>query len=301
MNVATNRRLLDDDFIARIEQLELVSRRVISGLMKGDRLSKRRGYSSEFTDFRPYTAGDDLRYLDWNVYSRLERLFIKVFLEEEDLRLSILLDRSPSMDYGEPNKLEFAKKIAAALAYVGLVNQDRVQIAGFSDRVAPLFGPSRGRRQTRRLFDVLESLEAENRPVTDLERACRDFAFTLRGGGIVIFITDFFDRRGFEGALRYLLAAGRSTDVFVFHVLAPQELRPELSGDLRLVDVEDGDISEISISAGLLRQYERTLEVFCDEIRDYCARRGIHYVPTSTAQPFDRLVLEFLRRRGLLK
>ncbi len=299
--MATKQKLLDDDFIARIEQLELVSKRVISGLMKGDRLSKRRGYSNEFTDFRPYTPGDDLRYLDWNVYSRLDRLFIKVFLEEEDLRLSILLDRSPSMDYGEPNKLEYAKKIAAALAYVGLVNHDRVQIAGFSDRVAPLFGPSRGRRQTRRLFDVLESLEAENRPTTDLERACKDFAFTLRGGGIVLFITDFFDRKGFEGALRYLLAGGRSTEVFVFHVLAPEELKPELTGDLRLVDVEEGDISEVSISAGLLRQYGRTLEVFCGEIREYCAKRGIHYVPTSTAQPFDRLVLEFLRRRGLLK
>ena len=297
----TEKRLLDEDFIAKIEQLELVSKRVISGLMKGDRLSKRRGYSNEFADFRPYTPGDDLRYLDWNVYSRLERLFIKIFLEEEDLRLSILLDRSPSMDYGEPNKLEFAKKIAAALAYVGLVNQDRVQIAAFSERMRLVFGPARGRRQTRRLFDLLEALEAEDRPGTDLTKSCKDFAFSLRGGGIVLFLTDFFDRQGFEGALRYLLAAGKSTEIFVFHILAPEELKPELSGDLRLVDVEDGSISEISISAGLLKQYQRTLELFSSEIREYCAKRGIHYIPTSTAQAFDRLVLEFLRRRGLLR
>ena len=299
--MATRKRLLDEDFIARIEQLELVSRRVITGLMKGDRLSKRRGYSNEFADFRPYTPGDDLRYVDWNVYGRLERLFIKVFLEEEDLRLSILLDRSPSMDYGEPNKLEFAKKVSAALAYVGLINQDRVQIAAFSQRMQPIFGPARGRRQTQRLFDKLEELEADDLPGTDLTRSCKDFALSLRGGGIVLLLTDFFDRKGFEDALRYLLAAGRSTEIFVFHVLAPQELKPELSGDLRLVDVEDGSISEISVSAGLLKQYQRTLEVFCDEIRQYCAKRGMHYIPTSTAQAFDRLVLEFLRRRGLLK
>ena len=297
----TKNRLLDDEFIAKIEQLELVSKKITSGLLKGDRLSKRRGYSNEFADFKPYVAGDDLRYLDWNAYGRLERLFLKIFLEEEDLRLNILVDRSPSMDFGDPNKLDYAKKVAAALAYIGLVNQDRVEVATFSQSTERVFGPSRGRRQTRRLLDVLGSLESDDAPGTDLEKSCRDFALSMKGGGIVVVITDFFDRAGFEGALRYLLAAGRSTEVFLLHVLAPEELNPELAGDLRLVDVEDGGISEVSISPALLKRYKETLDTFCDEIRQYCSSRGMFYVPTATSRPFDRLVLDYLRNRGLLK
>ncbi len=297
----TEKRLLDEDFIAKIEQLELVSKRVVAGLLKGDRLSKRRGYSNEFADFRAYVPGDDLRYLDWNVYSRLDRLFIKIFLEEEDLRLSILIDRSPSMDYGDPNKFLFAKQLAAALGYIGLVNQDRVQVAGFAQTLQPIFGPSRGRRQARRLFDVLQNLECDDAPGTDLSVACRRFAQSLRGGGIVVLVSDLLDRQGFEGALRYLLAAGRASEILVFHVLSPEELSPQLTGDLRLVDVEDGAVSEISISSRLLDRYQKTLATFCAEVREYCSARGMHYVPTSSAQPFSDLVLGYLRRRGLVR
>lgn len=294
-------RLLDEEFIAKLEQLQLVSRKIISGVLKGDRLSRRRGHSSEFADFRQYVPGDDLRFLDWNAYARLEKLFLKLFVEQEDLRLKILLDRSASMDFGEPSKLEYARKITAALAYIGLINQDRVQVSAFAGESRPIFGPARGRRQTRRLMEALESLKAEESTSTCLEKSCRDFALTNRGGGIVILISDFFDRAGFESGLRYLLAAGRSTEIYVFHVLSPQEIEPVLTGDLRLVDAEDGTVTEVSISAPLLKTYKRTVEVFRDEVREYCAGRGLHYVFTSTAVPFDRLVLEYLRRRGLVR
>ena len=294
-------RLLDEEFIAKIEQLELVSKKITAGLLKGDRLSKRRGYSNEFADFKPYVSGDDLRFLDWNAYGRLERLFLKIFLEEEDLRLSILIDRSPSMDYGEPNKLEYAKKVAAALAYIGLANQDRVEVATFSQESQRVFGPVRGRSQASRLLEVMERVDSDDAPGTNLEKSCRDFALSLKGGGVVVVVTDFFDRSGFEGALRYLLAVGRSTEVFVLHVLAPEERDPSLAGDLRLVDVEDGETSEISVSPALLKQYKRTLDVFCDEIRQFCSKRGMFYVPAATSLPFDKLVLEYLRNRGLLK
>src|SRR5262245_29040651 len=133
-------KLLDEEFVTKLEQLEIVSRKIISGALKGDRLSRRRGHSNEFADFRPYVAGDDLRFLDWNVYARLDRLFLKLFLEEEDLRLRILIDRSPSMDYGDPPKLEYARKIAAALGYIGLINQDRVEVLGFAAEARPIFG-----------------------------------------------------------------------------------------------------------------------------------------------------------------
>jgi uncharacterized protein (DUF58 family) len=294
-------KLLDDELIAKLENLEIVSRRMISGVLKGDRLSKRRGHSNEFADFRPYVPGDDLRFVDWNVYARLDRLFLKLFLEEEDLRLKILVDRSPSMDFGAPSKLEYARKIAAALAYIGLINQDRVHVSGFAAQAKPLFGPARGRRQTRRLLEALEALVAEDGQETNLERACRDFALSQRGGGVLLLITDFLDRAGFENGLRYLLAGGRSTEIYAFHVLSPQELEPDLQGDLRLVDSESGGTVDVSISAPLLKAYRRTVQVFRDEVRDHCSRRGIHYVFTSTAVPFDRLVLEYLRRRGLVR
>jgi uncharacterized protein (DUF58 family) len=294
-------KLLDEDFISKLEQLEIVSRKIISGAIKGDRLSRRRGHSNEFADFRPYVAGDDLRFLDWNVYARLDRLFLKLYLEEEDLRFRILLDRSPSMEYGTPSKLEYAKKLAASLAYIGLIHQDRVQIAGFAREARTIFGPARGRRQARRLLEMLEGLETEETPGTSLEKSCKDFATTHRGGGLTLLISDLLDRSGFEAGLRYLLAGGRSTEIYVFHVLSPQELEPELAGDLRLVDVEDGATVDVSISAPLLKQYRRTVEAFREDVREYCAGRGMHYVFTSTAVPFDRLVLEYLRRRGLVR
>ena len=297
----TATRLLDAEFIAKIEQLELVSRKVISGVLKGDRLSKRRGHSTEFADFRPYAAGDDLRFLDWNIYARLERLFLKLFLEEEDLTLNILLDASPSMDYGKPSKLEYSRQVAAALAYIGLVNRDRVCLTAFAQSAQAIFGPARGRRQTSRLLEVLENLQALDASGTDLAEACRGFSVGRRGGGIVLIITDFLDRAGFEKGLRYLLSGPRSTEIFVLHILSPQEINPDLVGDLRLVDVEDGMVTELSTSSGLLKSYRKTLDAFSEEIRAFCARCGMHYVFASTALPFDKLVLEYLKQRGLLR
>jgi uncharacterized protein (DUF58 family) len=296
-------KLLDEDFIQKIERLELVSKRLVSGALKGERLSKRKGRSTEFADFRPYVPGDDLRFLDWNVYARLDRLFLKLFLEEEDLRLGIVVDRSPSMEYGEPRKLDYAKRVAAALAYIGLIHQDRVQLSGFAREAKTLFGPARGRRQTSRLFATLEELEADDSTVTDLETSCRQLALARGGGGggVTIFLSDFFDRAGFEGGLRYLSARGRSAEIFVFHVLAPQEIEPDLAGDLRLVDVEDGDVVEVSITAPLLRTYRKALDDFREGVKEFCARRGMHYVPAPTAVPFERLVLEYLRKTGLVR
>lgn len=294
-------KLLDEDFIAKIEQLELVSRKVISGVLKGDRLSKRRGHSNEFSDHRPYVEGDDLRFLDWNVFGRLDRLFLKVFLEEEDLGVRILIDGSASMSFGSPSKLHYAKQIAAALGYIGLIHDDRVEVASFGEKTQPVFGPARGRRQVRRLFQVLGSMEAPEDESTNLERSCREFALSQKGGGIVLIVTDFFDRRGFEKALRYLLIRARTTEVYVFHVLAAEEIEPSITGDVRLVDVEDGVGTDISVSGPLLKQYRQTVDVFREEIHDYCAGRGLHYVFTSTAVPFDRLILEYLRRRGLVR
>ncbi len=293
--------LLDKEFIAKIEQLELVSRKVSSGQTRGERRSKRRGTSTEFADYRQYVAGDDLRHLDWNIYGRLDRLFLRLYEEEEDLCLNILVDRSQSMKFGDPEKFLYARRLAAALGYIGLVNLDRVRVCSFSDHLDLVFGPARGRRQVWKLLDGLENLEIDEEGGTDLARGCRDFAVSQSLTGIVIFISDFFDRGGFEEALRVLLSRSTTTEIYVFHVLAPEEIDPPLSGDFRLVDSEDAVSAEVSISRPLLKVYKRNLDAFRAEIQHYCTRRGMTYVFTSTDVSFEQLVLGFLRRRGLLK
>jgi len=294
-------KLLDEEFIKKIQQLELVSRKIVSGKMKGERRSRRRGQSTEFADYRSYVSGDDLRFLDWNIYGRLDRLFLKLFLEEEDLWVNFLIDNSPSMSFGDPDKFIYAKRIAAALGYIALHNYDRVRVGAFSDRMTPVFGPARGRPQTRLLFDALERLEPAEGASTDLTRGCRDFAMVHRLSGIVIFISDFFDRRGFEAALRYLLSGGPQSEIYIIHILSPQEVEPPLTGDLKLMDLEDGVEADVTITAPLLKLYRRNLDGFRSEIKEFASQRGMHYAFSSTAVPFHQLILEYLRRRGLLR
>ncbi len=237
--------LLDPEFLHKLEQLELVSRKIFVGRMKGERKSKRRGSSVEFADHRNYAVGDDLRHIDWNVYGRLDKLFLKLFLEEEDLHLYTLLDTSLSMDFGDPTKLHYGKQVAAALAFVGLVNHDRVVLDTFSTTLEPGMPSVRGRSQMWRVVQFLEPLHASG--ASDLTAAAKAFAVKHAGKGIVVVISDFLDKRGYEDALRYLLA--RDMDIYVVHVLSQEEVEPELVGDLRLVDAEDEDVAEISVSA----------------------------------------------------
>jgi uncharacterized protein (DUF58 family) len=289
--------LLDPAFLHKLEQLELVSRKIFAGRMKGERRSKRRGASVEFADHRAYTVGDDLRHIDWNAYVRLDRLFLKLFLEEEDLHVYTLLDTSPSMDFGDPTKLHYARQVAAALTFIGLVNSDRVAIDTFGADLQPGLAGLRSRSQMSRVVRFLETLTPSD--AGDLTTACRSFALKHPGKGIVVILSDFLDKRGYDQALRYLLA--RDMDVHLIQILAPEEVEPSLVGDLRLVDSEDSEAAEISVSAPLLRRYRQNLDAYTSGLQDWCTRRGIGYLLTTTDQPFDRLVLNYLRRRGLIK
>lgn len=291
-------RLLDDEFIQRIEALTLSTRKIFRGRMKGERRSKQRGYSSEFADYRNYVEGDDLRHIDWNIYARLEKLFLKLFLEEEDLHVHILLDTSASMDFGEPNKLWYAKRVAAAVAYVGLVQQDRVQVHAFARGVRETSGALRGRRNARHLFEFLQPLSASGG--TSLSETCRLLLGTRTfGKGICILLSDLLDPGGYEDCLKRLLA--HKMDVYVVHLLSPGEIEPTLAGDLRLVDAEDGSYQEITVSAPLLKQYRNTLQAFRDGIQTYCTRHGAHYAYTPTDTAFDHLVMTYLRQVGLFR
>lgn len=288
--------LLSPDFLARIDQLAFISRKIFAGKMRGDRLTKRRGQSAEFADFRNYVVGDDLRFLDWNIYARLERLFIKLFLQEEDLHVSILLDISKSMEWGTPDKGLYTQQVAAALAYIGLVNFDRVSLYTYSDGVQYELAGIRGRRWTFKVMEFLNQIEYGG--AGDLARTGKQFATRHPQPGIVVVLSDFLDKSGVESGLRYLL--GRKYDLYVLQALSPEEINPPLTGDLRLTDVEDDDMAEVTVSRALLEKYRQTLQTYCQSIKDYCARRNVTYMFTSTQVPFDQIVLSYFRQRGLV-
>jgi len=289
--------LLDPDFIARLERLEIVSRKIFQGKMRGERRSKRRGESVEFADYRNYVVGDDLRFLDWNIYARLDRLFVKLFLEEEDLHVNVLLDTSASMDWGKPSKSRYARQIAAALAYIGLSNNDRVSLYACADGLRYELAGLRGKRLLPRMLDFLTNVECAG--ISDMGRACRQFALRHPQPGILLVLGDFLDKGGYEQGLRMLL--GRKFDVYCIQILSPEEIEPTLTGELRLTDVEDEDVAEVSISRALINRYKHNLKAYCAALREFCARRGITYAFSSTDVPFDQLVMTYLRRRGLLK
>jgi uncharacterized protein (DUF58 family) len=289
--------LLSPQLMAQLERLELVSRKIFRGRMKGERKSQRKGQSVEFSDFRNYVPGDDLRFIDWNLYARLDRLFLKLFLEEEDLHFFTLIDASASMDFGEPSKLAFAKQLAAALGFIGLCRADRVKIealGGARSRPAPVL---RGRKSLWRMMEYLEGVRPEwNMPLAD---GVREFCLRNSGKGIVVLISDLMDKNGYESALRCLIA--QRVDVYVIHVLSPAELKPDLQGDLKLVDCEDRDVTELTISRPLLDRYEKTLAAFVNGARDFCSRRGVSYVMASSQTPVEDLVANYLRKRGLVR
>ncbi len=289
--------LLSPQLLAQLERLELVTRKVFRGRMKGERRSRRKGQSVEFADFRNYVPGDDLRFIDWNLYARLEKLFLKLFLEEEDLHFYALVDASTSMDFGDPTKLFYAKQLAAALGFVGLCRADRVKVEALgAARSSP--GPVlRGRHSVWRMLEHLEGIS----PGIDvpLATSIRDFCLRNSGKGILVLITDLMDKSGYETALRFLLT--QDMDIYVLHVLSPEELDPAVKGDLKLVDCEDKDVAEITVSRPLLDRYKRTLASFINGAKDFCTRRGMNYLMTSTDTSVEQLVTSYLRQRGLVK
>lgn len=289
-------QLLPPELLARLERMELVSRKVFRGRMKGERKSRRKGQSVEFADFRSYVPGDDLRFVDWNLYARLDKLFLKLFLEEEDLHVFFLIDASPSMDFGEPTKFFFAKQIASALGFVGMCRGDRVKIEflGAENKTSPVL---RGRSQLWRMLDFVESVEPNE--IFSLTEGIKRFCLRNSGRGIVVLLSDLMDKRGYESALRMLV--GQQMDIFVLQILSPAEMDPDLKGDLKLVDCEDSDEAEISVSGQLLKKYKATLAAFVDQTRRFCSQRGMSYMLTRSDQGADVLVNQYLRERGLVR
>lgn len=290
-------RLLDAAFLRKLERLAIACKKTQLGVAKGERKSKRKGSSVEFADYRDYVQGDDLRHVDWNIYGRLDSLYLKLFQEQEDLTLHILIDASRSMDFGTPKKLDFARKLAAAIGYIGLAGYDRVSVEAFSGEGIQRLTPIRGKVSAQKLFSFLESMKAEGG--TELEKACRSYVIRNRQKGVALLISDFFDEEGYEGCLRRLTQSG--SDLYAVQVMAPEEIDPELSGDLKLVDCETEAFTEISVSRFLMKRYKENRDAFCDQVRRFCTSRGIgHYVVSSDA-PIENMALNLLRRGGMVK
>jgi uncharacterized protein (DUF58 family) len=293
--------LFDDSTRRKLEQLMLHAAKVRSGAVKGERRSVKRGTSVEFADYRSYSPGDDLRRIDWNLYGRLDRPMIKLYEDEEDLAVHVLLDASASMNYpreGDPaqHKFDYARRLMTGLATISLASNDRVSAAAFGARTAQ-FGPARGRGYGVRLLNFAVELEASG--VADLDHTLKDYA--LRGGraGLCFIISDMMTPHGYIEGLNALV--GKGYEVALIHVLAREEIEPTFGGDLRLIDSETGAAQEVSIDGGLRALYMRRVTAWRDGIRADCTRRGVHFVSAITDGGWERLILTDLRRLGLVK
>ncbi len=294
-NTSPQDRLFDERFLRQLDQLVLVSKQARRGQMQGERRSLKRGQSVEFADYRQYSRGDDFRLIDWNVFARLETLFLKLFVEEEDLTIHLLVDTSRSMDWGDPNKLKVARQLAGAMGYIALAGLDRVTASTISDNVAQ-FPPHRGKQQAHTLFDFLQGLKAGG--AADLGTTLTRYAQGARNPGPLLLISDLFDPTWQQG-LRALLT--RRFDITLLHLLSPDELAPELGGDLRLRDVERGHELEITVDAGMLQRYQDNLTTWQAELRHWCGARGISYATLSSGSPIEEIVLTLLRRQAIVR
>jgi len=290
--------LFDEKFLKTLEHLHMVSRKVFSGNLRAERRTRKVGSGIEFADHRTYARGDDFRYIDWNLYGRLDKLLLRLFEEEEDLHIYILVDVSDSMSIGTPlPKLHYAMQVAAALTYVGLANLDRVAIIPFGDKLVDRLPLSRGKNRIHRVFDFLQTCDIGGN--TNIAECMTDFVHQHKRRGLAVVISDFYDPKGFEqgiNTLRYY-----KHEPFVLQVYDQREASPKLHGDLALVDCETGDIKEVTVSKSLLEAYEREHEKYCQELEAYCTKYAIPFFRTVTSIPFDELVLKIFRSGGFLR
>ncbi len=288
--------LFDEEFQRRLEVLAIVSRKIYAGRMRAERRSKKTGAGIEFADHREYVPGDDFRYLDWNVFQRTGRLLVRLFEEEEDLSVYIIVDASHSMGMGDPPKLRYAKKLAAALGYIALANLDRVSILTFSDNMEGRLAPTRGKNRIFKLFDFLRPIEAKGE--TAMRSAMKTFVAQNKRRGIAIVISDLFDPAGFEDGINTLRYA--KFEPFVLQLFDPAEGRPPLNGDVRLVDRETGEHRDVTITPKILERFAKAHDEYRAGIQDFCTRKQVNYHAIQTDLAFDEAILNVLRRGGVL-
>jgi uncharacterized protein (DUF58 family) len=284
----------EDAFLKKLEYLHVVSKRAFAGQNRADRLTPKRGRGLEFADHRPYSAGDDFRHIDWKAYKRLNRLLLRLFDEERDLPIYLMLDASRSM--AEPAKFDMARQIAAALCYIGLVHLDKLTLLPFGDGLRRESSPGRGKGRIFRVFEVLEQMEATG--PTNLRESFKAFASRPRQMGLTVIISDFLDPGGFEAGLKILRTQGH--DVFVVHVASERDRDPVAFGEVRFVDAETGELREVEVTPRLASAYVDAWKTHAAELEQFCARYDISYVRADAERPFDEIILKAFRQGRFL-
>jgi uncharacterized protein (DUF58 family) len=291
------KELFDDDFQKKLETLAIVSRRVFAGRQRAERRSKKKGSGVEFADHRDYAPGDDFRFVDWNAYQRFGRLLVRLYEEEEDLSIYFIVDCSRSMGFGKGAKFDQARRLAAALAYVGLANLDRVTIVSVGDEVMSRLPTTRGKSRIFKVFRFLSELEAD--ATTDLGEAMKTFVAQHKRRGLAVLLSDLYDPHGFERGINVLRY--NKFEPYVIHVIDPEEANPSLKGDVRIYDCETGDEREVTVTSDLLARMRTAFDEYKDEIERFCKQQQVPYFAADTTSTFDELVLKVFRRGGFLR
>lgn len=294
---ATKNALFDEGFMRKLEYLDIVAKKAFAKGNRGERRSKKKGAGLEFADHRPYSPGDDFKHIDWNVYQRMGRLLLRLYEEEEDLYVYLLVDGSASMAVGDGAKFDYARKLAAALAYITLSNLDRVSILPFATELQQPLMPARGKAQIFRVFDFLTGLEPGGQ--TNFHDAMRAFVHQTKRRGMAVVLSDFYASDGYEDGLNLLRY--HKFEPFVLQLTDERELQPDLRGDLLLVDCESGAEKEVTLTPRVLARYRAVYEEWVGELETFCKERSLSYFRTPIQTPFDDLMLRIFRAGGFLR
>lgn len=289
--------LFDQDFLEKLEYLLLVSKKILSGQNRAERRSRKIGSGIEFADYREYMPGDDLRHIDWNLYARLQKLFLRLFEEEEDLYIYLLLDISPSMRLGEPSRLDYGLRVAAALSYIALSNLDRVSLYTFGEAIHSRLPPSRGKNNIIKVLRFLESIPDSK--LTSTEDSLKSFIHQTTRRGVAVLISDLFDPKGYTQALNLLRY--HKYETYVIHLYDERDLDTELRGDVELFDHETGETLVTTLTPKMMDAYRKAFDDFCKEIEQFCLKSEISLFRADVRIPFEDLVLNIFRRGGFLR
>ena len=288
---------MDKNFLRKLDRLLISTRRLVKGSGGGMRRSSAKGSSIEFSDYREYTAGDDFRHIDWNAYARFDRLFIKLFMEEQETMVTVFVDTSKSMDFGEPSKATLAKELGVVFSYIALSGLDRVTIATIRDRDVEKSDIFVGKQNFFKTYDYIDTIEFSGE--TYISQAIKGAHFLSSKGGISIVISDLFSKDGYREGLDYLLY--KNQDVILLNILSPQEVDPALDGSIQLIDSEDGSKFNIIANSAIMKSYRENVQKFIEDNREFCHRRGIYYIPIVSDMGIERIVFDELMGQNLLR
>ena len=289
---------LSTDLLSQLRRLKLQPRSQYRGRLKGERRSRNHGVGLEFADYRPYQTGDDLTHVDWNLYARSGRRFIKLFQAEANLTVYFLIDSSSSMGLGDPTKLDLAKQIVTALSYIALANFDQVQIYTCQQRLLTVLASTYSKTQFPQVAQALATISAEGQ--TDLESCLKQFA-EQNEPGIVILISDFFDGATHAYQKGLISLVGQQFEVTAIQILCRAEQQPNFAGGVQLTDIETGQSKEITVSAQVLVSYQRRLQQFLAQTVQFCRGHAITYLLTSSESSLEQVILHDLRQTGLVQ